>query len=109
VRALIRETFRWRSPVPFGWSSIREKAKQQFANFLTGVPHMLTEDDVYEGYHIEKGSVVFALEWYVAPQLLCSFLTYTVPCHETKPCTPTQRTTDQNAGSIQLSLHTKNH
>jgi len=44
VRALIRETFRWRSPVPFG------------------VPHMLTEDDVYEGYHIEKGSVVFALE-----------------------------------------------
>ncbi|KAK0117473.1 hypothetical protein ONS96_013303 [Cadophora gregata f. sp. sojae] len=44
VRALIREVFRWRSPVPFG------------------VPHMLTEDDVYEGYHIAKGSVVFALE-----------------------------------------------
>ncbi|KAH9215873.1 cytochrome P450 [Leptodontidium sp. 2 PMI_412] len=44
VRALIREVFRWRSPVPFG------------------VPHMLTEDDVYEGYHIAKGTVVFALE-----------------------------------------------
>ncbi|KAL2062757.1 hypothetical protein VTL71DRAFT_5829 [Oculimacula yallundae] len=44
VRALIREIFRWRSPVPFG------------------VPHTVTEDDVYEGYHIAKGSVVFALE-----------------------------------------------
>lgn len=27
---------------------------------------MLTEDDVYEGYHIAKGTVVFALEWYVS-------------------------------------------
>ncbi|CZT02199.1 related to cytochrome P450 2A12 [Rhynchosporium graminicola] len=44
VRALIREIFRWRSPVPFG------------------VPHTVTEDDVYEGYHIAKGSIMFALE-----------------------------------------------
>jgi len=45
VRALIRETMRWRSPVPFG------------------VPHLLEEDDVYEGYYLPKGSQVFALEW----------------------------------------------
>ena len=48
VRALIRETFRWRSPVPFG------------------VPHCLDENDEYEGYRIPKGSQVFALDWYVS-------------------------------------------
>lgn len=37
---------------------------------------MLTKDDIYEGYHIVKGSVMFALEWYVLPQMLCSTLTY---------------------------------
>jgi cytochrome P450 len=37
---------------------------------------MLTEDDVYEGYHIAKGSVVFALEWYVSFDCPCSVLTY---------------------------------
>lgn len=45
---------RWRSSVPYG------------------VPHLLQEDDVYEGYHLPKGSHVFALEWYsfFAPSLL---------------------------------------
>jgi len=49
VRAVIRETFRWRSPLPMG------------------VPHVSERDDVYEGYHIPKGSVVFSLEWQVLP------------------------------------------
>ncbi|KAF8910209.1 cytochrome P450 [Gymnopilus junonius] len=30
---------------------------------LSGFPHQLTEDDVYEGYHIPKGSVVMANSW----------------------------------------------
>ncbi|MCJ1436975.1 hypothetical protein MMC27_006358 [Xylographa pallens] len=45
VRAIIRETLRWRSPVP------------------VGVPHALREDDIYNGHFIPKDSVVFALEW----------------------------------------------
>jgi hypothetical protein len=49
VRAVIRETFRWRSPLPMG------------------VPHVSERDDVYDGYHIPKGSVVFSLEWQVSP------------------------------------------
>ena len=46
LRAIIRECIRWRPPVP------------------TGIPHYLSEDDEYNGYHIPKGSVMHPLEWY---------------------------------------------
>ncbi|KAA8576843.1 hypothetical protein MFRU_014g00710 [Monilinia fructicola] len=45
VRAIIREIFRWRSPAP------------------AGVPHVLKQDDIYEGYFIPKDTTCFALEW----------------------------------------------
>ena len=45
LRAVIRECLRWRPPVP------------------TGIPHELTHDDEYNGYHIPKGSVMHPLEW----------------------------------------------
>ncbi|KAF7197197.1 Cytochrome P450 monooxygenase [Pseudocercospora fuligena] len=48
LRAFIRETLRWRPPVP------------------TGIPHALTHDDIYEGYHIPKGSVIHPLEWSIS-------------------------------------------
>ncbi|GAB7358401.1 hypothetical protein MBLNU230_g2470t1 [Neophaeotheca triangularis] len=48
LRAFIRETLRWRPPVP------------------TGIPHQLTKDDVYEGYHIPAGSVMHPLEWSIS-------------------------------------------
>ncbi|KAK4900470.1 hypothetical protein LTR49_027438 [Elasticomyces elasticus] len=48
LHAFIRETLRWRPPVP------------------TSIPHELTQDDVYDGYHIPKGSVVHALEWSIS-------------------------------------------
>ena len=38
---------------------------------LAGIPHQLTENDVYEGYHIPKGSFVFANSWYVSNILHC--------------------------------------
>lgn len=47
LRAVIRESLRWRPPVP------------------TGIPHYLSQDDEYEGYHIPKGSVMHPLEWYI--------------------------------------------
>ena len=40
VRAVIKETLRWMPVLPFG------------------VPHALTEDDVYKGYHLPKGATV---------------------------------------------------
>lgn len=53
VRAMMRETFRWRSPVPFGKSIIEY---HNIAPLLTvkGVPHYLEEDDVYEGITSQK-------------------------------------------------------
>ncbi|PQE12585.1 cytochrome P450 protein [Rutstroemia sp. NJR-2017a BBW] len=45
VRAIIREIFRWRSPAP------------------AGVPHVVLQDDIYEGYHIPAGSTCLAFEW----------------------------------------------
>ena len=45
VRAVIKEVMRWR-PVTAG-----------------GVPHLLTRDDVYEGYFLPEGSVVHANQW----------------------------------------------
>lgn len=48
LRAFIRETMRWRPPVP------------------TGIPHESVKDDIYEGYHIPAGSVMHPLEWSIS-------------------------------------------
>ena len=45
LRAFIRETLRWRPPVP------------------SGIPHESVKDDVYEGYFIPAGSVMHPTEW----------------------------------------------
>lgn len=42
LRAIVKEVLRWRQPTPLG------------------VPHITTEDDVYDGYFIPKGAMVFA-------------------------------------------------
>ena len=38
VQAILLETMRWRPPAPFG------------------LPHVVAADDIYEGYHIPKGT-----------------------------------------------------
>jgi len=45
VSAIVTETFRWAVPAPMG------------------LPHVLKEEDVYEGMRIPKGSMVFANVW----------------------------------------------
>ena len=40
IRAVMMETMRWIPVVPFG------------------VPHRVTADDIYDGYHIPKGSTI---------------------------------------------------
>lgn len=45
LRACIRETMRWRPPVP------------------TGIPHEVSQGDVYNGYHIPARSIVHPFEW----------------------------------------------
>ncbi|KAI0110422.1 cytochrome P450 2C3 [Nemania sp. FL0031] len=45
LRAVVKEVIRWRPPVP------------------TGIPHAITQDDVYNGYFIPAGATIHALEW----------------------------------------------
>lgn len=45
LRAVVKETIRWRPPVP------------------TGIPHAVEHDDVYKGYFIPGGATIHALEW----------------------------------------------
>ncbi|KAH8898394.1 cytochrome P450 [Thozetella sp. PMI_491] len=45
LRAVVKETIRWRPPVP------------------TGIPHAIEKDDVYNGYFIPAGATIHALEW----------------------------------------------
>ena len=47
--AVLKEVLRWHPATP------------------TGIPHLLREDDVYEGYHIPKGAIVMGNIWYVVP------------------------------------------
>ena len=48
INALCKEVFRWHPVIPFG------------------VPHRVTQDDVYRDYFIQNGSLVFVTAWYVS-------------------------------------------
>ena len=45
IQAVIQETLRWKPIVPFS------------------IPHSNTEDDIYEGYYIPKGSICIPNMW----------------------------------------------
>ncbi|KAJ2934714.1 hypothetical protein H1R20_g2365, partial [Candolleomyces eurysporus] len=45
ITAIMKEALRWREVTPFG------------------VPHALSTDDVYKGYHIPAGTIVIANQW----------------------------------------------
>lgn len=48
LRAVVKETLRWRQPTPLG------------------VPHILEEDDVYDGYYIPKGAMIHANHYLIS-------------------------------------------
>ncbi|KAK3110289.1 hypothetical protein LTR53_015563 [Teratosphaeriaceae sp. CCFEE 6253] len=48
LRAVVKETLRWRQPTPLG------------------VPHILEEDDVYEGYYMPKGAMIHANHYLIS-------------------------------------------
>ncbi|KAG1876537.1 cytochrome P450 [Suillus subalutaceus] len=47
TEALVKEVFRWSVVAPIG------------------IPHRVTEDDIYDGYHIPKGSLVIPNIWFM--------------------------------------------
>lgn len=52
VEAVLKEAFRWHPIAPMG------------------LPHLVTEDDVYEGYLIPKDAIVIPNIWFVTTLLL---------------------------------------
>ena len=57
-------SFRWQPITPTGKFIVN--LSDYFVIILSsGVPHCPTKDDVYEGYHIPKGSIVIFNTWYV--------------------------------------------
>ncbi|KAJ7669343.1 cytochrome P450 [Mycena polygramma] len=51
ISAIVKEVWRWNPSVPL---------------VKLRLPHVVTQDDEYRGYTIEKGSIVWANVWYVA-------------------------------------------
>jgi cytochrome P450 len=52
IDAIVKEILRWNPVGPMG------------------LPHMTTEDDIYEGYLIPKGAVIMPNIWYTSSPLL---------------------------------------
>ncbi|RPD65871.1 cytochrome P450 [Lentinus tigrinus ALCF2SS1-7] len=65
IDAIVKETLRWNPVVPLGDQLLFPLSVRQYV-LIEGapdVPHMLTEDDVYNGYFLPKGTLVVANTW----------------------------------------------
>ncbi|KAG7442660.1 cytochrome P450 [Guyanagaster necrorhizus] len=61
INAILKEVLRWRAVTPLA------------------VPHSVSRDDEYRGYHISKGSIVVGNAWCVSVVLLPSRLAFSLP------------------------------
>jgi hypothetical protein len=59
--ALLKEVFRWHPITPLGTRPLILFKKT--SHFISGLPHQVTQEDVYEGRRIPKGAVVVANIW----------------------------------------------
>jgi cytochrome P450 len=64
VNAIVLELLRWNPAVPLG----KLHSLLPFFNpniRIIGLAHQLTQDDMYRGWHLKKGTVVWANIWQV--------------------------------------------
>ena len=65
VDAIMSEVLRWGAPVPLGMSCTvnPHPSNKDLRQSDIGLPHRLMEDDVYDGMHIPRGTLVFPNVW----------------------------------------------
>lgn len=65
VTAIVEETLRWQIVAPLGPCFLEHPHVPQFMTDIlcAGVPHVVTEDDEYNGYFIPKGTLVLGNSW----------------------------------------------
>ena len=61
VRAIIKESMRWRPALSGGMSCHKRKLGPLLTS--AGFPHAVIKDDLYEGYFIPKGAVLIPNQW----------------------------------------------
>ena len=66
LTAVYQECLRWLPGVPTGPSSLLFVLRStRLMLYTTGIPHQSSQDDIYDGYFIPKGSVVMVNMWFV--------------------------------------------
>jgi hypothetical protein len=76
VEYILLEVLRWNPVGPLSTFPRSFTTSSRHAHeFSVGVPHLLDRDDVYEGYHLPKGSIVIPNVWCVAiPSCICDWV-----------------------------------
>ncbi|KAF5360049.1 hypothetical protein D9758_007624 [Tetrapyrgos nigripes] len=63
IEAIYREVLRWCPIIPLCESSLCFKLIHRQLTLIPGLPHYSTEDDVYNGYYIPKGTTLYPNIW----------------------------------------------
>ena len=71
--AVVKEVLRWQPVTPLGgfvlmilWCWVNHSTRPS----TLGVPHVVTEDDIYKGYHIPKNSIIIANSWLILSSII---------------------------------------
>lgn len=75
INAIVKESMRWHLVGPLGTPFFL--SSRLLYIILTGfeaIPHMASNDDEYDGYHIPKGTVLIGSTWPVHERLILLFI-----------------------------------
>lgn len=65
LEATLKELLRWEPVAPIGKRTCFFMSEIELIIHAAGVPHTITQDDVYDGYFLPAGSTVFGNTWFV--------------------------------------------
>lgn len=65
VHALVKEVLRWHQATPLGKATTYSVKIRVYQTGRVGVVHVSSQDDVYKGYYIPKGTNILPNAWSV--------------------------------------------